>query len=159
MNAIDKFEGEYRFLSNFYERQITIDGLTFENTEAAFHSYKQPSRREEFVGLTAKEAKRLGRSVTLRDDWEEIKNNVMYAVCMAKFSQHEDLKQKLLATGDATLIEGNHWHDTYWGICKGEGYNWLGIILMNIRDQLKDGKHEIIYEAPPSVRAQSNSDQ
>ena len=153
MNAIDKFEGEYRFLSNFYERQVTIDGLTFENTEAAFHSYKRPSRREEFVGLTAKEAKRLGRSVTLRDDWEEIKNNVMYAVCMAKFTQHEDLKQKLLATGDATLIEGNYWYDTYWGVCKGEGYNWLGIILMNIRDRLKDGNCETVYKTTDYVCA------
>ena len=133
MNVIDKFEGEYRFLSNFYERQVTIDGLTFENTEAAFHSYKQPSRREEFVGLTAKEAKRLGRSVTLRDDWEEIKDSVMFNVCMAKFSQHEDIKQALLKTGNADLIEGNVWNDTYWGVCNGKGRNKLGQILMLIR--------------------------
>lgn len=133
MNVIDKFEGEYRFLSNFYERQVTIDGLTFENTEAAFHSYKQPSRREEFVGLTAKEAKRLGRSVTLRDDWEEIKDSVMFNVCMAKFSQHEDIKQALLKTGNADLIEGNTWNDTYWGVCNGKGRNKLGQILMLIR--------------------------
>ena len=132
MNVIDKFEGEYRFLSKFYERQVTIDGLTFENTEAAFHSYKQPSRREEFVGLTAKEAKRLGRSVTLRDDWEEIKDSVMFNVCMAKFSQHEDIKQALLKTGNADLIEGNAWNDTYWGVCNGKGRNKLGQILMLI---------------------------
>lgn len=133
MNVIDKFEGEYHFLSNFYERQVTIDGLTFENTEAAFHSYKQPSRREEFVGLTAKEAKRLGRSVTLRDDWEEIKDSVMFNVCMTKFSQHEDIKQALLKTGNADLIEGNTWNDTYWGVCNGKGRNKLGQILMLIR--------------------------
>ena len=54
-----------------------------------------------------------------------------------KFTKHKDLKEKLLATGDAYLEETNHWHDTFWGVCKGKGQNHLGKILMEVREELK----------------------
>lgn len=81
-------------------------------------------------------AKAIGRKVQLRPHWEEIKDQVMYDGVKAKFSKNPILKAKLLATGDAELIEGNWWNDTYWRVCKGVGYNKLGQILMRVRDEL-----------------------
>lgn len=82
-------------------------------------------------------AKRMGRMVQLRGDWEQVKFNIMLDIVLAKFHQHKDLSEALLDTGDATLIEGNTWHDTTWGVCNGVGTNWLGKILMMVRAQLK----------------------
>ena len=136
--AIIKFRNEYLFLSNFYEGKIfTYKGCKFTNTEAAFHSQKDPTRVKEFLILTPNEAKKLGRKVKLREDWEEIKDNIMYEVCLAKFTQNLILKEKLLQTGNAILIEGNTWHDNYWGKYDEQGLNKLGNILMRIRGELQ----------------------
>ena len=135
---IDYFTGEYDFLSNFYIGTVVYNGLTFTSSEAAFQSMKCPSRAREFTQLNPSQAKSLGRKVELRSDWEEIKDNVMDAVCYAKFSQNEDLKRKLIATGNAELIEGNHWNDTYWGVYLGQGENKLGKILMKIREEFQN---------------------
>ena len=70
---------------------------------------------------------------------KEVKTNIMYDICLAKFTQNQDLKEKLLKTGNAILIEGNWWNDTYWGVCNGIGENNLGKILMKIREELKNG--------------------
>ena len=140
MNDIKEFRGDNYYLSNFYVRPITYKGLRFTNTEAAFHSQKCVYRANEFVDLDPSQAKRLGRHVHLREDWEEIKDQIMYEVCVAKFTQHEDLKQKLLSTGNCYLEEGNIWNDCYWGVCKGVGQNKLGYILMRIREELRNGK-------------------
>lgn len=134
---IDNFHGKYFFLSNFFCIPVKYGGLTFTNTEAAFHSEKCPSRSFEFVNLNPSEAKRLGRHVTLRPDWESVKDDIMLDVIRAKFAQHPDLAQKLLETGDEELVEGNTWGDRYWGVCKGEGKNMLGKILMRVREELR----------------------
>ena len=131
---IDKFEGEYAFLSNFYECPVNY-GLTYCNSEAAFQATKDPYRCTEFVDLNASRAKALGRKVELRSDWEEIKDAVMLDVLRAKFDTNPDLKEKLLATGDEFLVEGNTWGDTYWGVCNGKGRNHLGYLLMQVRDE------------------------
>lgn len=135
--VIDRFVGKYAFLSNFYEVPVQYMGYEFQNNEAAFQGAKCPSRIEEFIKLPPNEAKRLGRKVELRKDWESIKDSVMYEICLNKFSRHKDLRDKLLATGEAELIEGNYWHDCYWGVCEGKGLNKLGNILMKIRSELK----------------------
>lgn len=135
--VIDKFEGEYFFLSNFYMCPVEIDGVTYTNSEAAFHAQKCVERKNEFVGLNPKEAKRLGRTVNLRPDWDDIRTAVMYNVCFEKFIQNPDLAKKLVATDNAELIEGNTWNDKFWGVCNGEGENKLGKILMRIRLDLK----------------------
>ena len=137
--VIKSFNGYYYFLSNFYECPITIDGVTYKNSEAAFHGHKCPELRYKFINLNPRDAKRLGRSVKLRPDWEQVKDDVMRKVIRAKFTQHDDLKQKLLATGDAVLEEGNTWHDLYWGVDANtrQGKNTLGKILMEIRDELR----------------------
>lgn len=137
---IRQFVCEYHFLSNFYERPIEYRGLTYNNSEAAFQAQKCLTEEEKQVFTTMRPgpAKRLGRKVELRPDWEEIKNGLMEDVVREKFTQHEDLKQLLLATGDAELEEGNDWGDDYWGVIlkTGEGRNELGKALMKVRAEL-----------------------
>ena len=77
-----------------------------------------------------------GRKVTLRPDWEEIKLEAMREVVHVKFLA-PDLRRYLLNTGDATLIEGNYWNDTFWGMCRGIGENHLGRILMAEREAIR----------------------
>lgn len=107
--SISEFRGEYYFLSNFYSAPVTYNGMCFENNEAAFQAAKCPERMTEFCRLNPSEAKRLGRRVKLRGDWEAVKDSVMYEICKAKFSQNPDLADQLVATKDAELIEGNTW--------------------------------------------------
>lgn len=141
---INNFDGEYAFLSNFYMSAVTYNGLTYTNSEAAFHAQKtlDPIERKKFTMLNPSEAKKLGRKVTLRSDWESVKDNIMYEICTAKFYQNQDLRKKLLATGNMYLEEGTYWHDNYWGSCycdrckNIEGKNHLGKILMQIRKEL-----------------------
>jgi len=136
--VIPEFKGRFYFLSNFYEAPVEYKGVRFQNNEAAFQSAKCPSRMREFSRLNPSEAKRLGRNVPLRQDWERVKDRVMYEVCKAKFSQNPRLGVALRATGDIVLIEGNNWGDRVWGVCDGVGENRLGKILMQIREEMRD---------------------
>lgn len=140
--TISAFRGKYAFLSNFYETEIYCWGFKYRNAEAAFQAMKNPLNAGMFEGLNAKEAKKLGRTVELRKDWEKHKEGFMYTVCLAKFTQNAELKEKLLATGDKVLEEGNNWGDTEWGICNGVGKNLLGNILMRIRGELQKCRRE-----------------
>lgn len=135
-SAITTFRDNNFFLSNFYPAPVVYQGVRFENSEAAFQAAKCPRRMREFCSLSPSEAKKLGRHVGLRIDWEEVKLGVMYQVCKAKFLQNPDLARKLIDTGDAELIEGNTWGDTVWGVCNGVGENNLGKTLMRIREEL-----------------------
>ena len=136
---IDRFEGEYEFLSNFANIPVTIDGITYQNSEAAFQAHKTTDikKRREFADLPPNMAKRMGRRIELRPDWEYIKNDIMLAVCFQKFIQDPYWGRKLVGTKDEMLIEGNTWNDTYWGVCNGVGENHLGKILMKVRDKLR----------------------
>lgn len=138
-NAITLFKGDHFFLSNFYVAPVVYQGVRFENNEAAFQAAKCPERMRDFCGLNPQAAKRLGRRVKLRPDWEAVKYDVMYQVCKAKFTQNSDLLDKLLATGEAELVEGNTWGDQVWGVCNGIGENHLGKTLMRIRSELSNG--------------------
>ena len=139
VNQISEFRGDYYFLSNFFSAPVSVFGRTFLNNEAAFQAAKCPVRMDEFVLLNPSEAKKLGRRVQLRSDWENVKSQVMYDICKAKFSQNDELRKMLLSTGDAELIEGNHWGDRVWGVCDGVGENRLGQILMRIRTEFSAG--------------------
>lgn len=138
INMINEFRGENYFLSNFYESPVSYKGLTYKNNEAAFQAQKciKDDEKKLFTDLNPSEAKKLGRKIPLRKDWEDIKINVMRDIVRAKFDQNEDLAEKLISTGDEYLEEGNTWGDKIWGTVNGKGANNLGRILMEIREEL-----------------------
>ena len=151
--VIDSFRDENFYLSNFYETQVTYGGITYGNNEAAFQAQKceYPAEREVFATLNPSEAKKKGRRVKLRPDWESVKMKLMYDIVWAKFTQHPDLAEKLLATGDAVLEEGNNWNDRIWGVVwengVKKGSNLLGQILMLVRQRLQEkGKELVVLE-------------
>lgn len=137
---ISSFRDEYFFLSNFYPVEIKLDGIVYPNAESAFQAQKTldvEERRKFSMLKNPVQAKRLGRKVKLRDDWEKVKLDIMTEIVSQKFLQHPHLIEMLLQTGDEELVEGNKWGDRFWGVCKGKGENHLGKILMKIRDAYK----------------------
>lgn len=136
---IKEFRNEHSYLSNFHPCLIKVRDLTFTSTEACFQACKctNPADRNKFVGISPKEAKSLGRKVTLRPDWDGVKVDCMYKTLKLKFKDPE-LKAKLLATGSEELQEGNYWNDCFWGIDlkTGKGLNMLGKLLMKLRAEL-----------------------
>ena len=138
---ISEFQGEYRFLSNFYEAPVDICGNVFPTAEHAYQAMKSNESSDWEIILaceTPGQAKRAGRRVTMRDDWNEVKLEIMEEIVRRKFKHNHQLKLRLLATGDETLQEGNRWNDRYWGVCRGVGKNHLGNILMTVREELRD---------------------
>ena len=136
---IDKFSGEFGFLSNFYSAPIVVEEIEFPTAEHAYQAFKTYELWEWTAIKNAKtpgEAKKLGRKVTLRKDWEEIKLEVMEQLLRIKFAILE-MKKRLLDTGDEELVEGNFWNDCFWGVCNGKGENNLGKLLMKIREDLR----------------------
>lgn len=142
---INSFEGKYSFLSNFYQSTITDGNLMFPTVEHMYQAAKTTDMAdyEKIAGArTPNEAKRLGRHCTIRKDWEEVKEQVMYKALVEKFSIPE-LQKALLATGEEELEEGNYWHDNIWGKCycvecqNTVGQNKLGKMLMKIREEIK----------------------
>ena len=136
---IPQFTAEYAYLSNFHPCEVQYEGVLYPSSENCYQAAKTLSIEERipFVSMTASKSKRAGRKVTLRPDWNEVKLDVMYAIVLDKFTRNADLKAKLLATGNETLVETNFWNDVYWGICHGKGENHLGKILMKVRDILR----------------------
>ena len=141
METIKRFIGSYQFLSNFYPCEVTYNGRTYSSVEVAFQCEKCANEedRETISEMKPVNAKRYGRKIQQKENWHEIKLKVMHELVRAKFEQNKDLKEKLLATGDAELVEGNYWHDKFWGadIKTLEGENHLGKILMSVRNELK----------------------
>ena len=140
--SITDFHAEgYDYLSNFYEAEVEYRGLRYGSNEAAFQAQKCMTEEEKlpFTEARPSKSKGMGRRVPLRPDWEEVKVGIMEEIVRAKFTQHPELAERLLATGDKVLIEGNHWGDTCWGVDTrtGRGENHLGKILMNVREELK----------------------
>ena len=141
MEVIREFIDAYAFLSNFYHSPVKYRNLIYLNAEAAFQAQKESCEKdkEQYTRMNPAQAKLVGRNCNLREDWEEIKEQTMYEIVKAKFTQNEVLARLLLATGDAYLEEGNWWHDTTWGVCNGVGQNKLGKILMRVREELDGG--------------------
>lgn len=138
---IDSFDGRYDFLSNFYNCSVTYKGITYLNSEAAFQAQKTTdvyTQVKKFSCATPTEAKKLGRSCVLREDWNDIRIAEMRAIVLQKFLQNPDLAKRLLKTGTATLVEGNWWNDKFWGVYKGNGENHLGLILMEVRRYINE---------------------
>ena len=146
-HMISSFEGEYNFLSNFWMCSVEYEGIIYPSSEHAYVAAKTTDSelRKQIVSLeTPAQVKRFGRTLVLRDNWELIKLSVMVDIVSTKFEQHPDLMAKLKASAPHELVEGNTWGDTTWGQCPvGNGKNWLGKILMSIRDNGdKDGEVE-----------------
>lgn len=134
---ITKFDGEYRFLSNFYLARAAFEGVWYVSAEHAYQAAKSldPVVRLEFrdPNLSAGQAKRRGKTISLRLDWEDVKISIMEEIVYSKFSSNVFLKSQLIKTAPFTLEEGNTWGDVFWGICHGVGQNHLGEILMGVR--------------------------
>lgn len=140
MMKIDSFKGKYFFLSNFFNHSFMYDGLPYFNAEAAFQAQKTEDEkiRLRFTDMQPSEAKKEGGELEVRPGWDQMKDDVMYHVCLEKFKQSDKLRAWLLATGDAELEQGNTWGDFYWGVCRGVGRNKLGRILMRVRKELAE---------------------
>ena len=113
--VINHFAGEYFFLSNFYPCRVAFYGMCFPSVEAAFQAAKcaTPNDRVQFLNLAANQAKRRGRQIKMRPDWEDRKLTIMHNLLVHKFNENLELIPKLLDTGGAVLVEGNAWHDNY----------------------------------------------
>lgn len=141
------FDGSYAFLSNFFDYcPVRYDGQVYRNSEAAYQANKSTDKnvQKKFHAIGPGAAKRLGQNIQLRSDWDDVRADIMRGVVHAKFTQHPDLAAMLLRTGDEELMEGNYWHDNYFGDCQCQqcrnipGQNMLGKILMEERKQLKN---------------------
>ena len=144
--VIKSFTGERAFLSNFATCSIFYEDIMYSSVEHAFQAAKSLSVDDRVMvasAATPGQAKKLGRKVTLREDWEQVKNSVMYQLLALKFSQGLS-RAELFSTGEAVLIEGNTWHDQYWGSCTCTehkdimGRNQLGVNLMCLRADLRN---------------------
>jgi len=133
-----EFQGEYRFLSNFWPAEVHFEGEYYPSVEHAYVAAKtlDPTLRKQFQSGSPGAVKRAGRQLQLRPDWEEVKLTVMRRLLYLKF-QNPELREKLLATGERELVEGNNWSDFYWGVCRGKGQNHLGRLLMEVRAELR----------------------
>jgi ribA/ribD-fused uncharacterized protein len=142
---IDSFREEYAFLSNFYPVVVTLDEMNYPTVEHAFQAAKCLDLSERIKICKAKtpgQAKRLGRQVvSFKKNWNDIRVKVMRDLLYQKFG-HKQLLFKLLATGNQQLVEGNTWHDNFWGVCQcgrcTVGQNQLGKLLMEIRQEVRD---------------------
>jgi hypothetical protein len=135
---IDSFSGQYEFLSNFYPCRIE-DGIIYSSVEHAYQAMKSLSIAERLKVAacnTPGRAKRMGRKLELRPDWEDVKVDIMLGLLEKKFRDPE-LNRQLQDTGDEELIEGNTWGDIEWGVYKGKGENMLGKLLMALRETYK----------------------
>lgn len=140
---IDCFFNEYYFLSNFYPSVVNYEGIEYSTVEHAYQAAKTNdlAQREKIKNIIRPgDVKKAGKAVTLRRDWNKVKVDIMYDLVYQKFQRHSILRAKLLATHPHALVEGNTWHDNFWGNCtcyrcaKVEGQNRLGFILMNVRE-------------------------
>jgi len=137
--TISSFTMEYSFLSNFYPCLIEFDGDIYPSLEHAYQAAKtnDPNERKKIrEEKQVRRAKQIGRHVTIREDWEQIKVEVMRDLLKKKF-ENPQLRKLLLDTYPHDLVEGNNWGDTFWGVCRGHGKNMLGVLLMQLRSELR----------------------
>lgn len=136
----------YGCLSNFYIAPIDIEGRIYKTTEHYYQAMKASTLEEhDYIAAaeTPKESRDRGRNCQLRDGWEQMKEHVMKIALATKFTQHANLRQILLESDDEELIEWAPW-DGYWGSgANGNGKNRLGVLLMELRTELRSRNEEI----------------
>jgi len=141
-------EVPYGVLANFTESKIHVAAegdrkeATFASAEHYFQAMKFEHSPKDFADVAAaknaKDAAKIGRDHTrpLRSDWDVVKDECMYKVCLAKFKQDRKLWDLLIGTGDKKIVERSP-KDGYWGDnADGTGLNMLGVILMRVRERL-----------------------
>lgn len=152
---ITKLENEYRPLSNFWYKDVYVpdDRLLYATNEHAYQASKTLDLQRRVIIRDAKspsEAKSLGnnKDTILREDWDTYRRIIMLHLLRTKFA-YSDMEELLLSTGNQKIIEGNHWHDNFWGVCSCQsctqeriidntlGKNWLGKLLMFVRLELQ----------------------
>ena len=137
---INGFFKEFRFLSNFWYSEVMAEGVVYPTVEHAYQALKFTDFDERQIiaeATTPGRAKRVAYKMTsFREDWDDVRVDIMRFLVTQKFFRHHTLRQMLVVTHPYELEETNHWGDVFWGVCKGEGENWLGRILMDVRDEL-----------------------
>ncbi|MFW9864674.1 MAG: NADAR family protein [Candidatus Thorarchaeota archaeon] len=138
---IKEFKNKYFFLSNFFPVKIKIDGVEYRSSEHYFQAMKftDPIIQKHIINApSASVAKKMAKKYNRREDWYEISLDVMEKALRTKFAIPE-LRDKLLATDNMYLQEGNRWNDTFWGVDlrTRRGKNHLGRLLIKIRSELK----------------------
>jgi ribA/ribD-fused uncharacterized protein len=141
----------FGFLSHFHPAAVELDGFVWPSAEHAYQSHKSlnrdyvraireagsPGKAKRLASYPASRSWFAQHDAKPRPDWNDVKADIMRRVDLAKFSQNDDLRQLLLATGDAELVEDST-SESFWGIGQdGSGPNWAGQILMEVRDQLR----------------------
>jgi ribA/ribD-fused uncharacterized protein len=140
--VITEFQGDYRWLSNFFPVWVVYEGIQYPSIEHAYMSAKSFNelwrKKCSDPEMGPVEIKRLGMSIALRPDWEVIKVEVMAELVDQKFDK-EPFRTKLLDTGDCLIQEGNRWGDKFWGVClrTNQGKNTLGKLIMEKRERLR----------------------
>ena len=153
-NRILYFERDrdaFRFLSHFHPAAIELDGFVWPSAEHAYQSHKSldrdyvqaireaesPGKAKRLASYPAKRSWFIQHDKKPRPDWNDVKLDIMRRIDLAKFTQNDDLRELLLATGDAQLVEDSQ-SEPFWGIGKdGKGSNWAGRVLMEIREKLR----------------------
>lgn len=138
---IDSFRGEYAWLSNFHACPVIFRGFAYRSAEHAYQAAKAQTERDRAYvadAPTAAKAKSRGREIGTPENWNDVKLAIMREIVYAKFCQNAVLAIRLALTEDTELVEGNHWNDTYWGVCNGVGENHLGKILMELRADIQE---------------------
>lgn len=139
---IEQFQNQFRWLSNFWFCPVKFDGIEYPTVEHAYQASKclNSTDRQRISELESPgQVKRFGKNVKLRNDWEQVKVSIMKDLLREKF-KNSYLRQKLIATRDSVIEEGNYWHDKFWGICppgSGDGQNILGKLIMEVREEIK----------------------
>lgn len=139
--VIDRFRGEHAFLSNFFPATIYLDEAIYPSVEHAYQATKTLDLRDrlpfQIAGtMTPADAKRAGQLLDLRRDWLRIRVDVMRDLLRRKFAR-DPLRAQLVSTWPSALIEGNDWNDQFWGTVDGEGQNTLGVLLVEVREEVR----------------------
>lgn len=143
-SQIVMFRGELAFLSNFYPAKTIYEGIEYKTAEHAFQAAKSIDEKDRLYiksAATPGDAKRMGYAIKLREDWSKVKLQIMKDCLKSKFTLNPSLRKKLLDTGELELVETNFWKDDFWGKCTEAGQNHLGKLLMEVRQEIKEGKY------------------